>query len=125
MRTYIKVSEELRAELCERFGVNRISVWKALNYLTNKERPEAVRQYALEHGGQLIVEHTVPNIESSIRERDRLIQSFGNGVVLVTSLKDSSSRLYKGNTLMLSADAVTVQGWGNMIEQAQQLAQNS
>lgn len=50
-RKYITLPERYRKQLREEFGVTSESVRLALDYMTNGERPEAIRARALEMGG--------------------------------------------------------------------------
>jgi len=61
MRIYIKVTDSLRRKLASRFNVSKPTVWSALNYLTKSDLAEAIRQYALNHGGAIEEQCFIPN----------------------------------------------------------------
>ena len=79
MRTYIKVSDELRRQIWREFPVCKATVWAALNYITEGGRSGEIRAYALEHGGQVVDEDFEPNCLTE-HSQDEMRQSFGGGV---------------------------------------------
>lgn len=57
----IKVSKEGRMKLIERYGCRRETIYAALAYRTNGERPERIRQDALNEFGGVKTEKIVFN----------------------------------------------------------------
>lgn len=57
----IKVSKEGRMKLIERYGCRRETIYNALAYRTNGERPERIRQDALNEFGGVKTEKVVFN----------------------------------------------------------------
>lgn len=98
MRTYIRVSDSLRRELVDRFEESRTSIWSAINYLTNGDRPEAIRQYALSHGGSIEEQNFIPNCRTE-HTQDEIIQTFAGGVQVRVNRKDGAVALMNGDKL--------------------------
>lgn len=127
MRQYIEVSPELRAWIREEFKVSDATVWRALGYLENRRnyeklKHERIRQFALEHGGRIVRKEYIPECSTEGSTRERLVHTFKNGVVVEVSLKDSSARIYKDNKVVRREKSVTLQGWGNLLYEAQELS---
>lgn len=122
MRTYIRVPDALRKELIAKFGVSRPTVWSALNYLTAGDRPEAIRQYALQHGGSIEEQNFIPNCRTEYTDEE-IVQTFAGGVQVRTDRKDGGVRVMQGETVVESYGAVTLQAWGNILHRAQMMSQ--
>jgi len=121
MRTYIKVSDPLRRDLINKFKVTRASVWAALNYITRGGRGPAIRQYALEHGGAITEEDFIPNCRTE-HTGDEMIQTFPGGIQVRISKVDSGAKILKEGKVTERYDAVTLQGWSNLLSHAQELS---
>ena len=122
MRIYIRVPEGLRVELISKFGVSRPTVWAALNYLTNGDRPEAIRQYALLHGGSIEERNFITNCRTAYTV-DEIIQTFPGGVQVRIDRHNSDVRVLQGDKVIESYSAVTLQAWGNLLFHAQMLSE--
>ena len=121
MRSYIKVSNELRKELQVKFKKTRKSVYNALAYITTGESANSIREYALAHGGKYEEEDCIPNC-STRHEGDLMIQAFHCGVVVTTSKKDSRCVMTHNGLIIESYDGLTLRGWGNVLARAQALS---
>lgn len=119
MRSYIKVSNELRKELQKRFGKTRRSVYNALAYITTGETPNEIREYALAHGGVYEEEDFVPNCETR-HEGDRMIQTFPCGVVVTVDKNSGHCEVTHNGTEVESYDSITLRGWGGVLANAQE-----
>lgn len=122
MRIHIKVADNLRVELIEKFKLSKVSVWSALNYLTNSERAKSVRAYALAHGGSIVDQDFIPNCRTE-HTKDEMIHTFAAGVQVIISKKNSSARILVDNVEQESYDDVTLDGWGNLMYHAQELSE--
>lgn len=122
MRTYIRVPDALRKELISKFGVSRPTVWSALNYLTAGDRPEAIRQYALQHGGSIEEQNFIPNCRTEYTDEE-IVQTFAGGVQVRTDRNDGIVRLVQDGAVVESYEAVTLQAWGNILHRAQMMSQ--
>lgn len=121
MRSYIKVSNELRKELQVKFKKTRKSVYNALAYITTGESANSIREYALAHGGKYEEEDFTPNCITR-HEGDLMIQAFHCGVVVTTSKKDSRCVVTHNGLIIESYDGLTLRGWGNVLARAQALS---
>lgn len=123
MRIHIKVADNLRVELIEKFKLSKVSVWSALNYLTNSERAKAVRSYALAHGGSIVDEDFSPNCRTE-HTQEEMIHTFAGGVQVRISKRNSSARVLIDGREQESYDEVTMDGWGNLMYHAQELSEH-
>ena len=122
MRIHIKVADSLRVELAEKFQLSKVSIWSALNYLTHSERAEAVRRYALEHGGSIVEQDFTPNCRTE-HTSDEMIQTFAGGIQVRVSRKCSDATIFRDDVELESYEGVTLQGWGNLLYHAQKLSE--
>ncbi len=124
MRSYIKLSPELRAEIVAEFGVTRQTVWEACAYLRDAQRSKDIRAYALAHGGQKVVEYNcVPKCGISHDSSGGFVQDFGNGVLVLFSRGIATIR--KDGRDVDSYEGITLESWGNLLMRAQTMAQGS
>jgi len=121
MRSYIKVSNELRKELQVKFKKTRKSVYNALAYITAGESANSIREYALAHGGKYEEEDFIPNCNTR-HEGDLMIQSFPCGVQITVSKKDSHCVVTQNGAAIDSYDAITIRGLGSVLAHAQALS---
>lgn len=124
MRVYIKVTDSLRRELASRFNVSRPTVWSALNYLTNSDLSEAIRQYALGHGGAIEEQSFIPNCRTEYTD-DEIIQTFAGGIQVRIGRQDGGVRLMQGAKVLESYGPISLQAWGNLLYHAQKLSEES
>lgn len=121
MRTYIKVSQKLRSEICEKFNISKNMLWKSLTGLRNSKTAKEARDYALSHGGKWISEvNFIPDCETRHLPEGGFVQEFKNGV-LVQSQGNKVTIMRKGKSLAEFTD-VTLNAWGNVLVVAQSLA---
>lgn len=121
MRSYIKVSNELRKELQVKFKKTRKSVYNALAYITTGESANSIREYALAHGGKYEEEDFIPNCNTR-HEGDLMIQTFPCGVEVIVSKKDSHCVVTQNGATIDSYDVLTLRGWGSVLAEAQALS---
>lgn len=56
----IRVSENLKKEMYEKFKLSNVSIWGALHFRTQSETAKEIRSYALSRGGKLFEETENP-----------------------------------------------------------------
>lgn len=123
MRIFIKVTDGLRNEIVRKFKFSKVSVWSALNYLTNSAKAESVRRYALEHGGSIVEQDFIPNCRTEHTEEE-MIQTFAGGIQVRMSKKNSDVRLLQDGAVQETYKGVNLQGWGNLLSHAQELSES-
>ena len=109
-------------ELAEKFKLSKVSVWSALNYLTNSERAKAIRNYALDHGGALVDQDFIPNCRTE-HTQDEMISTFAGGVQVRLSKIDSSARILVDDVVQETYEDVYLYGYGNLLYHAQELSE--
>lgn len=124
MRIYIKVTDSLRRELASRFNVSRPTVWSALNYLTNSDLSEAIRQCALEHGGAIEEQNFIPNCRTEYTD-DEILQTFAGGVQVRVDRHKADVKLMRNGKELESYEPMSLQAWGNLLHHAQKLSEES
>ena len=122
MRIYIKVTDGLRNKIVQKFKFSKVSVWSALNYLTYSKKAEAVRRYALEHGGSIVEQDFIPNCRTE-HTPDEMIQTFAGGVQVRMGRRNSDAWILQDGKVVEKFEAVTVQSWGNIMFHAQELSE--
>ncbi|MBP3202271.1 MAG: hypothetical protein J6M31_01520 [Bacteroidales bacterium] len=122
MRSYIKLSENLRAQICKRFKVTRKTVWQACAGLSNSDLSRKIRQYALSNGGQWVKEIAfIPECRTRYSADGSWIQEFANGVEVLFTGSKAVIRL--AGKEIDSYENVTLKTWGNVLCQAQAVAE--
>ena len=121
MRTYIKVSDELRRQIWREFPVCKATVWAALNYITEGGRSGEIRAYALEHGGQVVDEDFEPNC-LTVHSQDEMRQSFGGGVCVVLDKKSGAVTLQVPGEKEEVFRDLPIKAWGNVLARAQEIS---
>ena len=124
MRIYIKVTDSLRRELASRFNVSKPTVWSALNYLTKSDLAEAIRQYALNHGGAIEEQCFIPNCRTEYTDTE-MIQTFAGGIQVRIDRQDGGVRLLNGEKELESYEPMSLRAWGNLLHHAQKLSEES
>lgn len=120
MRRYIRLKPEVRDQIMEKYGVTRTTVWEALSYISRGKRPDAIRKDALEMGGRYFEEDFIPQC-SFHRTSDGWIQKFAGGVLVTVAGNDVA--ISKGRKTVAEFEDVTMDGFSNILAQAQQLAE--
>ena len=123
MRTYIKVSDELRRQIWREFPVCKATVWAALNYITEGGRSGEIRAYALEHGGQVVDEDFEPNCLTE-HSQDEMRQSFGGGVCVVLDKKSGAVTLQVPGEKEEVFRDLPIKAWGNVLARAQEISKH-
>lgn len=123
MREYIRISEELREEIREKFFADRVSIWRACHYLSNSERAKEMRSYALANGGRVVREVYIPACTCQ-ESNDMMVQDFGNGVRLEIDLNRNTAIILQGEYIHQSFDGLTLRGWCNACMLAQSIAES-
>ena len=121
MTRFIKVPLRVRQELSKKFGVSRVAVNDALSYKFNSTRSQEIREAALAAGGE-VVESAMWS-ECRTRHTDtKIIQTFGNGVVLDISKVDSSAEIRCYGEVCHRFYNVSMDMWGDLVEIASAIA---
>lgn len=124
MRSYIKLSEDLRAKICKRFKVTRKTVWQACAGLSNSDLSRKIRQYALSNGGQWVKEIAfIPECRTRHSADGSWIQEFANGVEVLFTGNKAIIRL--NGQPMDTYENVTLNTWGNVLFHAQAIAEGN
>ena len=116
-RTFIRVGEDLRAELMAMYGVTSMGLWKILCYLTGSERADDIRAYALNHGGELVTEERFAPEANVIHDKANglMVYPFAHDIKLVISRKDSTAVIRQGNKELERVTNADYRAWGNLI----------
>ena len=120
MRRFIRVSSETRDQIMKKYDVTRQTVWEALSYISRGKRPDSIRKDALEMGGRYYEEDFMPQC-SFRRTEDGWIQKFASGVLV--TVVGSDVVISKGRKMVAEFENVTMDGYSNILVQAQQLAE--
>lgn len=121
MRTYIKVSDELRRKMWETFPVCKTTIWAALNYLTEGGRSNEIRAYALANGGKAVDEDFEPNCLTE-HSQFEMKQSFMGGVCVLLDKKSGAVTLrVPGEKDEVYRD-LPIKAWGNVLARAQEIS---
>lgn len=127
----INLPKNKRARLCRTFGTSGVTVWSALNYVTNSPLAEKIRRAALAEGGVIenritVPEGFMPNCETDFVHGDggvrRIIQTFSNGVRVEFDNEASTASISRADKLVKTFNEVRMHDWGNIVFEAQSLA---
>jgi hypothetical protein len=128
----INLPKKKQEELQKLFGTSQVTVWSALNYVTNSPLAERIRAIALEEGG--VVENRMvvpadfcPNCEMRF-EHDaegvsHITQVFQRGVSVEYDCKSDTAEIVCREGVVKHVDYVGVQNWANIAFEAQCLAE--
>ncbi len=126
----INLPKNKRARLCRIFGASGVTVWSALNYVTNSPLAEKIRRAAIAEGGVVENQITVPdgfmpNCETEFVHGDggvqRIIQTFSNGVRVEFDNDRCTAEISRDGRLVKTYSDVMVRDWGNIVFEAQSL----
>lgn len=125
MRQYIEVSPELRDKMCEIFNVSTTTIWRALNFLTNKrscevERHESIRKYALDNGGKMLVKSFIPNCKTETT-KSYMVHTFPGGVVVSINLNTSHAEVMSHGEIVREEDNLDIRAWGDLLFEVQHM----
>lgn len=127
----INLPKNKRARLCRTFGTSGVTVWSALNYVTNSPLAEKIRRAAIAEGGvvenQIVVpEGFMPNCETTFVHGDggvqRIIQTFSNGVRVEFDNDTCTADISRNGSSVKTFSDVKIRDWGNIVFEAQSLA---
>lgn len=97
MKKQIVIDSDGRQKLLKRFGVSRVTVWKALNYESNTDLARKIRLTATSQMGGQEVGNVKDAQEGMTTEydtaRDLMIQKFGSRVMIIANIKTGDTRL--------------------------------
>ena len=130
----INLSKEKRAWLQRAFGVSHVTIWSALNYVTESPLAKQIRRMALANGG--VVENRIfvsdgflPNCQTEY-ERDEngsiiaVSQSFMNGVRVFFDNGNNRATLFQGKNAIEEYEDVRMHDWSNILFRAQSLSES-
>lgn len=126
----ITLPKNKRARLCRTFGTSGVTVWSALNYVTNSPLAEKIRRAALAEGGVIenqitVPEGFMPNCETNFVHGNggvrRIIQTFSNGVRVEFDNDTCTAEISRGGRPVKTYSDVKVRDWGNIVFEAQSL----
>lgn len=128
----INLSKPKKARLRRKFGVSNVTVWSALNYVTNSELAEKIRRAALAEGGIVechisVPEGFMPNCQTDYVHGDdgrvqRVLQTFSNDVRVEFDNDRCTAIILRGDKPVKTYEAVAIRDWGNIVFEAQSLA---
>lgn len=128
----INLPKSKKAKLRRVFGVSNVTVWSALNYMTDSKLAKKIRDAALADGGT--VEHSVvvpegfmPNCETEFVHSDdgrvrQVIQTFSNGVRVVFDGDACQAVILRSEEPVKTYENVAIRDWGNIVFEAQSLS---
>lgn len=127
----INLPKNKRARLCRTFGTSGVTVWSALNYVTNSPLAERIRRAAIAEGGVVenqitVPEGFMPNCETTFVHGDggvqRIIQTFSNGVRVEFDNDTCTADISRNGSSVKTFSDVKIHDWGNIVFEAQSLA---
>lgn len=127
----INLPKNRRARLRRTFGVSGVTVWSALNYLTNSPLAEKIRRAALADGGVIenhitVPEGFMPNCETVFEHGDdgvrRIVHTFLNGVRVAFDNDTCTATISREGCAVKTFADVRIEEWGNIVFEAQSLA---
>lgn len=124
MRSYIKISGDLRALLRDNFKVTNKTIWQACAGLSDSELSRKIRQYALNHGGRWVTEVAfAPSCNTKHLSDGSFIQEFANGVSVIFS--NGRATILKNDNEVEIYEGVTLNVWGNVLSHAQAISEGN
>lgn len=124
MRSYIKITGNLRALLRDNFKVTNKTIWQACAGLSDSELSRKIRQYALTHGGRWVTEvDFVPSCNTKHFSDGSFIQEFANDVFVIFS--SGRAAIFKNDNEVEAYEGVSLNVWGNVLLHAQAIAEGN
>lgn len=129
---YIDLPKEKKALLRRTFDTTGVTVWSALNFVTNSDLAKRIRAAAMASGG--VVKNTIvtpdgfmPNCQTDYVHGDdgqvqRIIQTFSNDVRVEFDNDRCTAVILHGKEPVRTYEQVVVRDWGNIVFEAQNLA---
>lgn len=121
MRRYIKISQDLRAQLYKEYGLTKMGLWKILNYISNSSRAKEIRQFAINNGGLLMEEDFIPNCKTEHTPTE-IIQSFPGGISVVISKVQNCGEIRREGETVEKLEDLRLSQWGTILYRAQQMS---
>lgn len=129
----INLSKEKRAWLQRAFGVSHVTIWSALNYVTESPLAKQIRRMALANGG--IVETCTfvpagfkPNCQTEYEHTNGSVKSisqrFMNEVRVLFDNDNNRATLFQGNNAIEEYEDVRMRDWSNILFRAQSLSES-
>ena len=129
----INLSKEKRAWLQRAFGVSHVTIWAALNYVTESPLAKQIRRMALANGG--IVENRIfvtdgflPNCQTEYEHTNGSVKSishrFMNEVRVLFDNGNNRATLFQGNNAIEEYENVRMRDWSNILFRAQSLSES-
>ena len=123
MMKSIRTNKAIHAALRKSFGVTSQMIWYSLHYVKNGPASVKIRRAAIEMGGVYAEENFIPTCRiEEIPEGFR--QVFADGVVLVINTKKGCAEISHYGEQVLKVNKISLDGWGALAMQAQQLGVN-
>jgi hypothetical protein len=128
---YISVSNENKKKLARIFDVSRVAVWKALNFRSDSELSQKIRNVAMrEMNGRVIRELDItgwqPNCQTEFvhegGEVKTIISTFSNDVRVVLDCYSNSATITMNGEEVRRYWNAGGPGWGNILYAAEQLS---
>lgn len=129
---YIDLPKEKKALLRRTFDTTGVTVWSALNFVTNSDLARRIRAAAMAHGG--VVKNSIttpdgfmPNCETGFVHDDsgcvqRVIQAFSNGVRVEFDNDRCAAVILHRDEPVKTYEHVVIKEWGNILYEAQSLS---
>lgn len=129
---YIDLPKEKKALLRRTFDTTGVTVWSALNFVTNSDLAKRIRAAAMAHGG--VVKNSIttpdgfmPNCETGFIHGDdgrvqKIIQTFSNGVRVEFDNDRCTAAILHGKEPVRTYEQVVIKDWGNIVFEAQSLS---
>lgn len=128
---HISVTNENKKKLARIFGVTKVAVWKALNFRSDSELSQKIRNVAMrEMNGRVMRELDItdwqPNCQTSFVHEDgrvtQVISTFSNDVQVVIDGIAESATITMNNEEVRRFWNVTAINWCNVLYLAEQLS---
>ena len=129
---YISVTNEAKRKLAQIFDVTNVAIWKALNFKSDSELSQKIRNVALRQmDGRVIRELDitngwVPNCETTFdHDKEgvrRVISTFSNDVQVVLDCHQNTATITQRGEELRRYWNVVGTGWGNALFAAEQLS---
>lgn len=128
----INLPKSKKAKLRRVFGVSHVTVWSALNYLTDSQLAKKIRDAALADGGVVensvvVPEGFIPNCRTEFVRGDdgrvwRIVQTFSNGVRVEFDNDACEAVILRSEKPVRTHGNVVIGDWGNILFEAQSLS---
>lgn len=131
----IKLPDEKKAHLRKTFGVSGVTVWKALNFITDSKLSRQIRQAAIQQGGEIehvtvLPEGFMPNCGTRYERNEagyvsKIEQLFPNDVLLEFDNRTCTAKLLHGGEVVCRYDRVAIDDWCGIVWEAQSLSNDA